>query len=79
MRTLHSLLPDEMRPDLCGAIILLDRRWRGQRFIAALPTGPRIPYETFEWLKNHAVEQRIPLVFRQHIFENGNWSVLKSS
>ena len=68
-----SPLPDEMRPDQCGAIVLLDRKWRGHKIIAALPTGPRIPEETLEWLKKYAVEQGTPLVYREHFFEDGEY------
>lgn len=61
-----SPLPENMRPDLCGAIVLLDRNWRGWNTIRALPLGEQVPAETMGWLKNHARKTATPLIFCQN-------------
>jgi hypothetical protein len=40
-----------MRPDLSGAIVMLDQlEWQGEDVIVAVATGTRIPARTFHWL-----------------------------
>lgn len=58
-----SPLPDDMRPDQCGAIVMLDRDWRGWQTIRAIPVGEAIPAATMEWLQAYAQESRRPLMF----------------
>jgi len=72
-----SPMAEDMRPDLFGAIVLFNRRWRGHRIIAALPTAPAIPDEALGWLKKYAVEHATPLVFREHTVENGRYTSTK--
>jgi hypothetical protein len=40
-----------MRPDLSGAIVLLNQlEWQEEEVIVAIATGSRIPARTFHWL-----------------------------
>jgi len=66
-------LPDEMRPDICGAIVMLDRRWKGIKVIAAVPTGEEIPPETLEWLRAFALSKSTPLIFCHHPLKEGEY------
>ena len=44
-------LPLNMRPDLSGAIVLLNQlEWQEEEVIVAIATGSRIPARTFHWL-----------------------------
>lgn len=48
-------LPDHMRPDVCGAIVMFDHlTWRGDVVIVGVATGSEMPQATFEWLKGLA-------------------------
>ena len=66
-------LPEHMKPSECGAIVLLDRNWRGSKVIRAVPAGKKIPNETLEWLMAYARKQSLPLLFSEFIFENGEF------
>lgn len=62
-----SPLPEDMRPDRAGVIVLLGRKWQGWRIIDAIPTGQAIPEESVEWLKAYAQEVRTPLILRDYL------------
>jgi hypothetical protein len=62
-----------MRPDKAGVIVLLGRRWRGWPIIDAIPTGPNIPEESIERLKEYAQETRIPLILRDYLKRNDKY------
>ena len=64
-----SPLPEDMRPDQAGVIVLLGRQWQGWPIIDAIPTGPTIPDESVEWLKAYAQEVRTPLILRDYLKE----------
>lgn len=66
-------MPDEMQPNKSGVIVMLDRHWRGRPVIAAMPTGEKIPQESMEWLKQHAVATSTPLILIENLFENGKY------
>lgn len=66
-------LPEHMNPAECGAIVLLGRKWHGRNVIKAVPTGEKIPVDTLEWLMAFSREQSIPLIFCEHISENGKF------
>jgi hypothetical protein len=66
-------LPEHMRPDQCGAIVMLDRKWNGWSIIKAVPTGATIPEETIEWLKAYARDKKIPLLFSANLEKDGNY------
>jgi hypothetical protein len=51
----HTPLPDEMRPDICGAIVMFDYlTWQGNGIIVAVATGSCMPKATFQWLQGLA-------------------------
>lgn len=63
-----------MRPDLCGAIVLLSHSWHGHLVIQAIPVGRSIPERTLEWLKQRARQTGRPLVFGERIVEKDKYS-----
>jgi len=62
-----SPLPENMRPDQAGVIVLLGRSWQRWPIIDAIPTGQTIPEDSVEWLKSYAQEARIPLILRDYL------------
>ncbi len=60
-------LAEDMRPDLCGAIVIIDRKWQGASVIRAIPTGEKIPRDTLERLMTISREQAKPLIFCEFI------------
>jgi len=64
-------LPEEMQPNLCGAIVMLDRRWKGIKVISAVPTGEAIPVETLAWLRKFALKKGTPLIFSEQPLTQG--------
>jgi hypothetical protein len=72
-----SPLPEEMRPDLCGAIVFLSRKWNGWNVVKAVPTGECIPEDTLEWLKAYAREKGIPLLFETRLLKDGKFHGLR--
>ena len=57
-----SLLPDWMRPDLSGVIVLLSMPWEDEKVISAIPVGKIIPAKALDWLKSYAVKHTRPLL-----------------
>ncbi|MGB5326953.1 MAG: hypothetical protein WBO58_01905 [Gammaproteobacteria bacterium] len=74
-----SQLPDDMRPDICGAIVMTGRRFQNWRIILATPTGWTIPQQTLERLMAYAKTQSIPLVYIENLHENGVYTHFKRS
>ena len=72
-----SPLPDWMRPDLCGAIVLLSMPWHDQLVSYAVPVGALIPHPTLEWLKQYAATHSRPLLFFERTSSNGVYTGLK--
>lgn len=70
-------MPGELRPDRAGAIVIFNRQWRRWRIIVAIPTGPEIPADTLEWLKAHAREQGVPLLFDVRLMQDGKYAGVK--
>ena len=70
-------MPEELRPDRCGAIVIFNREWRHWRIVVAIPTGPEIPPATLEWLKAHAREQGVPLLFDLRLMRDGKYIGVK--
>jgi len=66
-------VPENMRPNQCGAIVMFDRKWNGWRIIYAVPTGDKIPQETMEWLIAYASEKKIPLLFHENLVRDGKY------
>jgi len=64
-------IPEHMRPDQCGAIIDLDKKWKDDPMITATPTGEEIPAETLEWLMAYAQQHSLPLVYCKFVMSGG--------
>jgi hypothetical protein len=61
----NSPLPDWMRPDRAGVILLAANfAWRDLRVDVAVPVGDGIKPEALEWLKAFASTQGRPLLYR---------------
>ncbi|MDX1460139.1 MAG: hypothetical protein R3348_03710 [Xanthomonadales bacterium] len=69
-----SDLADSLRPDLCGAIVVTGRKFRGWEVIMATPTGWSIPDETLQQLIDWARLRNQPLVWIENIQEHGRYS-----
>ena len=72
-----SPLPDWMRPDLSGVIVLLNAPWQGMRVITAIPAGQTIPEHSLDWLKAYAQKHQRPLVYYQRTMEADTYTGLK--
>jgi len=73
-----SPLPEWMRPDASGVIVLLSMKWNEQTVISAVPVGASIPEKSLDWLKSYAEQHRRPLVFYQRSRDaNGRFNGLK--
>jgi hypothetical protein len=68
-----SSLPVHMKPNVCGAIILFDRKWAGMPVTFAIPVGERIPDDTLAWLTAYSREKQIPLIWSENLLENGKF------
>jgi hypothetical protein len=73
----HSPLPDWMRPDQSGAMVLLSLPWEGELVISAIPVGVEIPAHTLDWLLTYARTHRRPMIYYQRLVENGEFKGLK--
>ena len=59
-----SPLPDELRPDLGGVMVLpAVRHWWGHAVDVAVPVGREIPQASLDWLKQFALQQQRPLLY----------------
>lgn len=68
----NSPLPDWMRPDKSKVIFLpAMRNWHGLPVDVAVPVGKRIPPRALNWLKAFAEQHGRPLIYLQHIVEDG--------
>lgn len=72
-----SPLPDWMRPDQAGVIVLLSLPWHGQRVISARPVGQRIPQRSLDWLKRYAQKHKRPLIYYERTRNGDHYSGLK--
>ena len=66
-------LPEDMRPDQSGAIVMFDRRWKGIKVILAVPTGEELTPETLKWLRKLALKKSVPLIFASHPLTDGKF------
>jgi hypothetical protein len=66
-----------MRPDQCGAIVLLNQPWNDIRVVFAVPVGETIPDRTLNWLKAYAVKYKRPLLYHQRLREGTAFTGLK--
>lgn len=72
-----SPMPENMRPDQCGAIVMTNREWNGTKVTMVAPTGIEVPEETLEWLKAYARQTGIPLMFRENRFRDGKYAGIR--
>jgi hypothetical protein len=66
-----DVIPENMRPDQCGAIVMFDRKWNGWSIVKAVAVGDLIPEETLEWLMAYARENKIPLLWQENLVVDG--------
>ncbi len=64
-----SPLPDDMRPDKCGAIVKWKQKWKKWWIMHVLPTGEEIPQATLERLIPIARQARMPMLMVRNEFE----------
>jgi len=69
-----SPLPDEMRPDRSGVIVLLGRSWRDWKVIYAIPAGTRVPSDSLEWLRAYAQSVGKPMIFHERLVSEGEFT-----
>jgi hypothetical protein len=73
-----SPLPEWMRPDLSGVIVLLNLPWEGEHVISAVPAGREIPRESLDWLMAYAQTTGRPMIlYERTVDENGVFNGLK--
>jgi hypothetical protein len=72
-----SPLPEHMKPNKCGAIVMFDRKWVGRQTNFAIPVGKKVPADTLEWLMAYSREHSIPLIFYENLIENGLFTGVK--
>lgn len=66
------MLPYDMRPDLCGAIIMLDQlNWQDTPVIVAAATGAHLPEPTKDWLCATSRSTGYPLLMVEFMQEHG--------
>ena len=66
-----DILPDNMRPDLCGAIVITGRKFEGWKVILATPTRWKIPEDTLKRIMAFAKQHTTPLVYIENLHDNG--------
>lgn len=64
-------LPDDMRPDQCGAIVILGQNWKKWRVVRVVPAGWFIPDATLARIKNFSRSRDMPLIYHQFEQEKG--------
>lgn len=60
-----------MRPDRCGAIVILGQDWRQWPAIRAVPVGWAIPEQTLRRIKAFTMAQKMVLIYHEHEHEAG--------
>jgi len=73
-RMAESPLPEWMKPDQSGVIVLFAKRhWMGRPVDVAVPVGLRIPPRSLAWLKAFAEQHRRPLMYTENLLRNGRY------
>lgn len=62
-----SPLPEHMRPDKAGVIVLMGSRWRKWKVLKAVATGPNIPADSLEEVKKLAFQSKTPLLITEFV------------
>ena len=71
-------LPDAMRPDRSGVIVISDRPWQGWQVLRLVPTGEQVPAPALETLQGVARDVGIPLIIQENRRrEDGEYDRLK--
>lgn len=73
-----DVIPESMRPDRCGAVVIFDRKWNGWSIVKAVPTGVCIPEETLDWLMAYAREKKMPLLFQENLLLDGKYHGIRN-
>jgi len=61
----ESRLPEWMKPNECGVIVINGRSsWRGRPVDMLVNTGGPIDEEVMKWFQQHALKERRPFVFQ---------------
>lgn len=61
-----SFLPDEFRPDECGALMIEAKfQWQGMDVDVIAPVGKQIPEATLNWFKANAEKNMRPFVYQE--------------
>lgn len=68
-----SPLPESMRPDRSGVIVLLHRTWRHWKVVYAIPAGTSVPADSLEWLRTYAQSIGRPMIFHERLVSNGEF------
>jgi len=66
-----SPLPDSMRPDRSGVIVLMGGSWQKWKVIKAVATGTQIPPHSLDQLKSLAYRTRTPLLITEFVESEG--------
>lgn len=66
-----SQLPDSMRPDLSGVIVVVGDSWQKWKVLRAVATGPKIPPHSLEQVKSLAYQARTPLLITEFVESDG--------
>ena len=69
-----SPLPEEMRPDRSGVIVLLHRTWRNWKVVYAIPAGASVPPDSLEWLRAYAQSVGRPMIFHKRLVSEGEFT-----
>ena len=69
-----SALPEDMRPDRSGVIVLLGRTWRNWDVIYAIPAGTTVPAAALEWLRTYAQSVGKPMIFHERQVSEGEFT-----
>jgi len=67
-------LPEEMRPDRSGVIVLLHRTWRSWKVVYAIPAGTSVPADSLEWLRAYSQSVGRPLIFHERLVSEGEFT-----
>lgn len=62
-----------MKPSVCGAIVIFNRKWHNRTVIRAIPTDKTIPDDTIKWLMAYAQRHKTPLLLSVFVFEGDNY------
>lgn len=54
---------------------MVDRDWQDWKVLRAIPTGPSVPSETYDWLLEYAKSKQIPFIFLEREREDGRFTV----